>query len=78
MNKTIRNVFLVIGVLLLCLIIWFFVFSNGLQVAYNGVATVVNGAWRTVVGDDAVLMPEWEDEDNTGNLEDAEGNVDGL
>lgn len=78
MSKTIRNVFIVIGVLLLCLIVWFFVFDNGLQVCYNGVRTVVNGAWQTVVGGDAELLPEWTDDYNTGNLGDAEDDVGGL
>lgn len=78
MNKTITKVFLVLGVLLLCLIIWFFVFgSNGVQLAYNGVKDVVNGAYQTVVGEDAELLPEWAG-DPAGNLGEAEDNVDTL
>jgi hypothetical protein len=70
--KPITKVFIVIGALLLCLLIWAAVFNNGLlQNAWNSMADSVNEQWQKITGDNsAEIIPEW-DVDGT-NLD--EGN----
>lgn len=63
MKKTIITVFLVLAVVVLVFLIWelFFSDNNGiLHIAYNSVANGVNTQWKKLAGDDAVLMPLWD------------------
>lgn len=62
MNKTVRKVFLIIGVLVLCLVIWVFVFGNGLKFLYNAIRAPFNNAWNAITGTSEELLPEWSDE----------------
>ena len=59
MKKTIVNVFLVIGVLVLALLIWAVFFGNSLGTAWNAVAGQINTAWSTVVGGSEPVVNEW-------------------
>ena len=64
MKKTIITVFLVLAVIVLAFLIWelFFADSNGiLHIAYNSVANGVNTQWKKLAGDNAVLMPLWDE-----------------
>lgn len=75
MNKTIRKVFMVIGLLIIILIVWAFVFGNGLSSIFNGVIAPINAVYQGVIGDaDAMLIPEMES-DNAGNLGDQQDNA---
>lgn len=63
MKKTIITVFLVLAVVVLVFLIWelFFSDNNGiLHIAYNSVANGVNTQWKKLAGDNAVLMPLWD------------------
>ncbi len=77
MSKTVKKVFIIIGVLVLCLIIWTVVFNeNGLMVtAYNAMADAVNKSWRNIAGGDSELMHPWDktdaDKDPNGNATDS-------
>lgn len=62
MTKTIRKVFLIIGVLVLCLVVWVFVFNNGLKFLYNAVRSPINSAWNAITATSDDLLPEWTDE----------------
>lgn len=78
MNKTITKVFVILGIVVLCLIVWFFVFGNGVASIYNGIQSVINGAWSDVAGSDAdPIIPE-EFGDGAGTLDGAKENVEGL
>ena len=73
MNKTVMKVFLVIALLVLIFVGWsaFFGDSGILVTGYAAVADAVNGAWATVAGEGAELLPpEWGDTggENNGNL----------
>lgn len=63
MKKTIITVFLVLAVVVLVFLIWelFFSDNNGiLHIAYNSVANGVNTQWKKLAGDNAALMPLWD------------------
>lgn len=63
--KPIVKVFIVIGALLLCLLIWAAFFDNGLLAnAWNTMATAVNDQATKIWGVDTEIIPEW-DEDGT-------------
>lgn len=73
MSKTVKKVFIVIGALVLCLLVWSLFFTdNGILVtAYNGIAKGVNGVWQNIAGDSADdLIPEW-NVDSNSNADDA-------
>lgn len=77
MSKTVKKVFIVIGALVMCLLVWSVFFGNKensgiLVTAYNGIAKGVNGVWENISGSDDKLIPEWEISSNT-NAEDAKG-----
>ena len=65
MKKTIASVFLLIGVLVLCLLIWAVFFNNSLGTAWNAVQSQINTAWNAVVGGNQQIVSEWDDV-NTG------------
>lgn len=71
MSKTVKKVFLVIGVLVLCLVIWVFVFGNGIRGIYTAVKTPIDNAWKAVTGSNDNLLPDWDVEDGTlqGNMD---------
>jgi hypothetical protein len=62
MSKTIKKVFLIIGMLVLCFLVWSMFFNDGgiLKIGYNAVATGINSAWHNISGNDEIV-PEWGD-----------------
>ena len=69
MNKTVKNVFMLIGVLVAIFLAWQLIFNDGgiLKTAYNGIANGINGQWAKVAGDKAGdLIPAW----GSGNADD--------
>ena len=61
MNKTIVKVFVILGILVLALLIWAFVFGNGLSSIFNAIIEPINNIYRAMTGGkaDASLIPEW-------------------
>lgn len=61
MNKTVKRVFLLVGLLVVIFIAWQLVFNDGgiLKTGYNALANGVNGQWAKVAGNGKTLMPEW-------------------
>ncbi len=63
MNKTVKSVFLLIGLLVLIFLIWQLFFNdNGILVTgYNAIADGINGQWEKVAGSGKKLLPKWGD-----------------
>ena len=75
MNKTLIKVFVIIGILVLCLLVWAFVFGNGFKSIYDAFRTPVNAVYKGIAGSHANdLLPEW-DGGAGANVENAGGNV---
>lgn len=68
MNKTVKTVFMLIGVIVLIFIIWQLVFNDGgiVKTIYNAFVDGVNGQWAKVAGDGKQLIPEWGSTDDNG------------
>ena len=63
MKKTVMKVFLIIGALFLCFIVWDLVFNEGgiLSTAWNAIIAPINKLWTSVAGTGAKdLLPKWE------------------
>lgn len=62
MNKTVKNVFMLIGVLVAIFLAWQLIFNDGgiLKTAYNGICDGINGQWKKVAGSSATLLPNWD------------------
>ena len=60
MNKTVKKVFMLIGLLVLIFIAWQLIFNDGgiVRTMYNTVAKGINGQWEKVSGNDD-LLPIW-------------------
>lgn len=60
MNKTVKKVFMLIGLLVLIFIAWQLIFNDGgiVRTMYNAVANGINGQWEKVSGNNA-LVPIW-------------------
>lgn len=65
MNKTVRKVFMLLGVLVAIFIAWQLIFNKGgiLKTAYNGIANGINTQWAKVAGTKTkqTLLPTWND-----------------
>lgn len=60
MNKTIVKVFVILGILVLALLIWAFVFGNGLSTIFNAIITPINDIYSAIVGEgEGPLIPPW-------------------
>lgn len=61
MNKTVKKVFMLIGLLVLIFIAWQLIFNNGgiVRTMYNAVANGINGQWEKVSGNND-LLPIWQ------------------
>lgn len=61
MNKTVKKVFMLIGVLVAIFIAWQLIFNDGgiLKTMYNSVANGINGQWAKVAGSGQELLPAW-------------------
>lgn len=75
MKSTIAKVFLIIGVLVLCLLVWALFFNGGgiLENGWNGMANQINATWQKITGTTDDVVPNW----NTGanNVSDAIDNA---
>lgn len=61
MNKTIVKVFIILGILVLALLVWAFVFGNGLQSIFNAIIAPINGIYQAMTGNTgSSLIPEWQ------------------
>lgn len=58
MNKTIVKVFIILGILVLALLIWAFVFGNGLSSIFDAIIAPINGIYKAIVGS-GQLIPPW-------------------
>lgn len=80
MSKTIKSVFIIIGVLVLCLAVWAVFFSPGglLSEAWNGVAQQVNTGWNAVTGEDDGVMNDWNANGNANVAQQADNATNGT
>lgn len=71
MNKTVKKVFLLIGLLVIIFLGWQLIFNpNGiLRTMYNSMANGINGQWEKVAGDGQTLLPAWGDDTAENNGE---------
>ena len=69
MNKTVKKVFMLIGVLVAIFIAWQLIFNKGgiLKTMYNNIANGINGQWAKVAGSGQSLLPSWVKETATDN-----------
>lgn len=70
--KTTTKVFLLLGTLVACFLVWQLVFNEGgiLKTGYNSVVDGINRQYEKVAGAGETLLPRWDDTDAT---EDANG-----
>lgn len=70
MNKTVKKVFMLIGLLVLIFLIWQLVFNpNGIvKTGYDALADGINGQWEKVAGDGKKIMPTWGTSDATDDV----------
>lgn len=70
--KPITKVFLIIGTLILCILIWAFVFNPGgiVSSAWNAMADGINNAAAQVFGKGTKFVPSWSDDTNLNDAED--------
>lgn len=57
MSKTVRKVFLILGTLVLCFLVWQLVFNDGgiIKTGYNALADVVNTQYKKAAGSGTIL-----------------------
>lgn len=61
MNKTIVKVFVILGILVLALLVWAFVFGDGLQTIFNAIIAPINNIYQAMTGQKSqVLIPPWD------------------
>lgn len=67
MNKTVKKVFMLLGLLVAIFLFWQLVFNDGgiLQSVYNGVAEGINGQYAKVAGDNKKILPVWGKDNKT-------------
>ena len=81
--KMITKVFLVIGILLACLIVWSLTLGEGglIQRGWDGIADMVDNTWMKMTGSTEGIMPRWSNEQSVtgaqGNTGKATTNVGG-
>ena len=65
MNKTVKKVFMLIGLLVVIFLAWQLVFNKGgiLKTAYNALANGINDQFKKVAGENNKLLPLWDDSD---------------
>lgn len=61
MSKTVRKVFLILGTLVLCFLVWQLVFNKGgiIRTGYNSLADIVNTQYAKAAGKDKTILVEW-------------------
>lgn len=78
MNKTVKKVFMLLGVLVASFLVWQLVFNNGgiLKTAYNSVAGSINTQYAKAAGTGQKILPLWTNAnaDNNGQAFDIDTN----
>lgn len=61
MSKTVRKVFLILGTLVLCFLVWQLVFNDGgiIKTGYNALAKVVNKQYAKAAGSGQTILTKW-------------------
>lgn len=61
MSKTVKTVFLIIGLLVLIFLVWQLVFNDGgiLKTGYNAMAKGINAQWAKVAGSNQTILATW-------------------
>ena len=69
MNKTVKKVFMLIGMLVAIFIAWQLIFNDRgiLRTAYNSIANGINGQWAKIAGSGQTLLPAWSDSTASDN-----------
>lgn len=69
MNKIVKKVFMLIGLLVIIFLAWQLVFNNGgiLRTVYNSIANGINGQWAKVAGSNQTLLPRWHNKTASNN-----------
>lgn len=69
MNKTVKKVFMLLGVLVAIFIAWQLIFNKGgiLRTMYNSIANGINGQWAKVAGTGQSLLPAWSNRTASNN-----------
>lgn len=80
--KPVTKVFMVIGALAFCMLIWSVVFNQGglIGTAWDAVADSVNTKWQSMTGTDGEIVPAFSDAGggDINNIEDADPNGGGA
>lgn len=69
MNKTVKKVFMLIGLLVIIFIAWQLIFNDTgiLHTMYNSIANGINKQWAKVAGSGQELLPVWDAKAATSN-----------
>ena len=69
MNKTVKKVFMLIGLLVIIFIAWQLIFNDRgiLRTMYNNIANGINKQWAKVAGSGQELLPVWRSSTATTN-----------
>lgn len=69
MNKTVKTVFVLIGILVGIFLAWQLIFNNGgiLRTGYNSLANGINSQWAKVAGSDQTVLATWESSNASNN-----------
>lgn len=61
MNKTVKKVFMLIGLLVIIFLAWQLIFNDGgiLKTIYNSMANGINSQWEKVAGSGETILPAW-------------------
>lgn len=61
MSKTVRKVFLILGTLVLCFLVWQLVFNDGgiIKTGYNALAKAVNTQYEKAAGSGQSILAIW-------------------
>ena len=76
MNRTVKKVFMLVGLLVVIFLAWQLIFNDGgiLRTGYNAAADGINGQWHKVAGDKSTLVPHWGSGAAGGSSVDADTN----
>lgn len=69
MNKTVKNVFVLIGILVGIFLAWQLIFNDGgiLKTGYNSLANGINSQWEKVAGSGETVLARWESTNASSN-----------
>lgn len=69
MNKTVKSVFMLIGLLVIIFLAWQLIFNDRgiLRTIYNSMANGINCQWAKVAGSGQTILPKWSSSTATSN-----------